>query len=330
MRRNGFPRIQNLNTSETIILSGRITTFGSSTDCHVHVDDKKIPSRAAHCIFSGGEFSIQPLDTARQLRINGEPLKGGHRLAHGDKISLGTVDFEFQDHESNEQKRDVDLAKHPVEDLISVCVTLLRNRTADVSGELVASVSRLLRCDAARLVEEDEDSGERKTVARFPEGCGLDRFSARAIDWAKSAGNTVLVADIDWQQTEESMTSLERNQISSVMCAPLIAADNVTILGYLYLDRIRERNKLFTEKDRRFCDTLVPFFTEILSNAQQHARQRDTIARLQSAKPSEGGILFESAEMERIVEQARKVARTDSPALVLGQTGTGKELMARF
>lgn len=329
MSKNAFPRIRNVGTDEIVSFSGRVVTFGSANDCHVMISDRKVASRAAHCIFTGGGYNIQPLDHG-QVRINNLPLRGGHRLAHGDKITIGGAIFEYQENEITDNKITRDPSSHPVEDLISVVVMLLRNRGADVSEELVASVSRLMRCDAARLLTEDEQSGERKTIARYPAGAGLDRFSVRAIDWAKSAGKTVLVADIADRGAMESMTSLERNQVASVMCAPLIASDHSTILGYLYLDRLRDRNTLFTEEDRNFCDTLVPLFTEILSNANRHTRQAETIARLQSAQPSRSGILFESAEMGKVIEQAQKIAKTDSPALVLGKTGTGKELMARF
>jgi DNA-binding NtrC family response regulator len=41
-----------------------------------------------------------------------------------------------------------------------------------------------------------------------------------------------------------------------------------------------------------------------------------------------GVLIGESAPMQHVYEQIEKVARTDSPVLVLGETGTGKELVA--
>ena len=43
-----------------------------------------------------------------------------------------------------------------------------------------------------------------------------------------------------------------------------------------------------------------------------------------------GEILGESKEIEKVLEQVERVARTDMTVLVLGETGTGKELVARL
>ncbi len=42
-----------------------------------------------------------------------------------------------------------------------------------------------------------------------------------------------------------------------------------------------------------------------------------------------GGIVVESRAMSSVMDQVRQVARTDSTVLILGETGTGKELVAR-
>lgn len=50
---------------------------------------------------------------------------------------------------------------------------------------------------------------------------------------------------------------------------------------------------------------------------------------LQRLHPSFESLIYVSPSMQRAVEKARTAADSDSPVLVLGETGTGKELLAR-
>jgi transcriptional regulator with GAF, ATPase, and Fis domain len=204
-------------------------------------------------------------------------------------------------------------------------VSLLRNSDRDLSADLVAAVARLLHCDAARIVTEVE--GQRATVARFPVGSNLERFSDRVIDRAKNASGTVLMHDAEWDEGD-SKNSLTRNSVSSVLCAPL--RDQETLLGYLYLDRIRP-NAPFTEEERALGDRLLPLFSLLLAVARRRQEQLRTIALFQRQGLEEsGGMIYKQAAMAEAVTLARRIAPVDAPVLILGETGTGKELMARF
>jgi transcriptional regulator with GAF, ATPase, and Fis domain len=214
-------------------------------------------------------------------------------------------------------------------ELIEIIVKLLKKKDSNIYADLVASVSKLLRCDAARLVGEDLQDGTRQTIVRYPEGIGLDRFSSRAIDWAGESSQTILMQETSWSDNPTSMTSLEQNAVSSLLCAPL--RNGPHLVGYLYLDRLKGSTP-FSEDDRVLCDSLVPLFTEIVLNAEEHLRQRQTIERLQKQREDtkQVGIIYESPQMQSIVALSKKYALTDSPVLISGETGTGKELIARF
>lgn len=60
---------------------------------------------------------------------------------------------------------------------------------------------------------------------------------------------------------------------------------------------------------------------------------RSRVAELESAQGKEGpgfdSLVFVSPVMQRIVERARTVAQTDASVLMLGETGTGKEMLAQ-
>ncbi|KMQ50007.1 Response regulator of zinc sigma-54-dependent two-component system [Chitinispirillum alkaliphilum] len=308
------------------LLKGRIITIGSSKNCQIKIN--KCRAFIAHLLFTKGSFLVQKLDSEISIKVNGSELNDEKKLKNGDLISFGNQEFVFD--ELGDDMVYQDFTPHvgePVVELIKTIVFLLKDKKQDLFSNLLCSISRLLHCDAARLVAEGSE-GSMKTVARYPLESGLDRFSNRAIDWARERGKTVLAQDEDWCEDTNSCTSLKRNYIASVMCSPLYQGEKV--LGYLYLDRL-QNNIPFCEKDRDFCDVLIPLFSEILSNFDEKRRQKETIERLQKANlPSSCSIIYECERMVQVIELVKRQARTNSPVLVLGETGTGKEFMAKL
>ena len=70
-----------------------------------------------------------------------------------------------------------------------------------------------------------------------------------------------------------------------------------------------------------------PFDPEVLINLINKACQ---LARLKKVPKRDGEIVYASREMEEILKKASLFARTEAPVLILGESGVGKELLARF
>lgn len=119
----------------------------------------------------------------------------------------------------------------------------------------------------------------------------------------------------------------------SCMVVPLCAGERR--YGVLTLDRAR------CETYRPEVVSLVEVYAQILALAIENARQRADLERLHAQEHAfaatlqselEGaGMLSqsESPAMRRLLERAQQVARTATPVLVLGETGTGKERLSR-
>jgi len=59
---------------------------------------------------------------------------------------------------------------------------------------------------------------------------------------------------------------------------------------------------------------------------------RERVAQLEAnleSYPSFESVVYVSAPMQRVVERARAAALADAPILLVGETGTGKEMLAR-
>lgn len=119
------------------------------------------------------------------------------------------------------------------------------------------------------------------------------------------------------------------------MVVPLCAGDRS--IGLMTLDRAR------CEPYPQPVADLVEVYAQVLALAIHHAEQRVRLARLyrqdqervrlleeQLAGDPEGVLASSrSPLMHEVVGRARQVATTDTPVLILGETGTGKERLAR-
>ena len=321
------PRLVPAEGGAGVPLTGRLMTVGSAAGCGLRLAGRKAPALAGHLLFKEGAYHLHDLSGGGQFRVNGEILRGPRPLVDGDALELAGAAFTYREGpDAGALAAAGALSAGPLEGLIESVVGLLEQRGPDIFPALVASVSRLLRCDAARVVEEDAD-GESRTLARYPAGAALDRFSKRAIEWARESRRAVLMQESDWEGGY-SIESLRKNAVGAIICTALREGD--AILGYLYMDRLGGSDP-FTEPDRAFAESLGRLFGAILSQRRALARQQEAIARLQDAPAGEAaGIVHESPAMAAALELAGKMARTGGNVLIRGETGTGKEMVARY
>ncbi|HOX25589.1 MAG TPA: sigma-54 dependent transcriptional regulator [Candidatus Krumholzibacteria bacterium] len=59
-------------------------------------------------------------------------------------------------------------------------------------------------------------------------------------------------------------------------------------------------------------------------------RENQNLRDLLQRRQGESGLVYRSAAMAHLIEQARQVAASEAPVLITGESGTGKELIARL
>ncbi|MEM1034012.1 MAG: sigma 54-interacting transcriptional regulator [Myxococcota bacterium] len=178
-------------------------------------------------------------------------------------------------------------------------------------------------------------SGEHKWVVRAsrgvdqaaiadPEGKVSDSIVQQVIDEERP----IIVSDALNDTTFGRSESVVAMQLSSVMCAPLHAQGE--LIGALYVgnDKVKE---LFRKPQLDLLSIFAGQASLILQNAMLVAALREDKAKLQGELRDKrfGEIIGACASMREVFRKLEKVAGTDIGVLITGETGTGKELVAR-
>ncbi|MBP9087955.1 MAG: sigma-54-dependent Fis family transcriptional regulator, partial [Kofleriaceae bacterium] len=125
-----------------------------------------------------------------------------------------------------------------------------------------------------------------------------------------------------------SAKSVMRLKVSSVICVPLL--DRGRLLGLIYVgnDSIRE---LFQQDTMRAVTVFSAQASLIVANALLLNELRVDNKRLSEKLEQSrfGEIVGTSAPMQQVFRKVEKIASTDISVLITGETGTGKELIAR-
>lgn len=227
--------------------------------------------------------------------------------------------------------------------------TLLELTNAVVSRldlrELFAAISSSLRqlfdCEFASLaLYEAERNRMRIRALDFPSGKGLIREEMTvALDAAPSGEafrrrEPLLLSRTDLEGY--SHTAIEAEGLRSALCLPLVGRNGP--IGTLNLASLRDN--AFSQEDVDFLRQVADQITIAVENAlafQRIEKQKERLAEeklyLEDELRAEYGleeIIGESPAWRRAIEQVRQVAPTESTVLLHGETGTGKELLARL
>ena len=205
--------------------------------------------------------------------------------------------------------------------------------------EVSASVRSLMQCDGVGVVLSDPDSGqlrvyafdkpERKGIVH--EGMNISTEGSATLVRAFQTRQVVCVAQLDG--TLDPLAAAEG--VKSMCHLPLIGRDRV--LGVLSL--ARDRDGAFGEEDAGFLGQVASQITLAVENAIAYgeiASLKDKLAQevvyLQDEIRTElkfEEIVGNSDVLRRVLAELETVAPTDSTVLIYGETGTGKELIAR-
>jgi transcriptional regulator with GAF, ATPase, and Fis domain len=169
-----------------------------------------------------------------------------------------------------------------------------------------ATVSRNFRSEALDAAEEEVSSSISAVVMEQGRALVLDD----ALDSERFGQNP----------------SVRRLGLRSVLCAPLVASSEAFALIYL---ENRDVARRFNEHHRQVLDEICELAAPRLRSAVAVEHARRMAQDFGPAAAEADGILTADRVMATLLETVRQVASSDLAVLIQGETGTGKELVAR-
>ena len=196
-----------------------------------------------------------------------------------------------------------------------------------------------------------------RNVDREQLGRSHMKFSRSIAERVLAEGDAVMTDDAGADERFRGGKSVHAMSLRSVLCVPVRSSEGV--LGALYVDNRFQRGR-FTERDTAWLGAFADFVAIALTNAGLQAQLEERNRQLEAERERVGellrgqaeqidrlseqvrraqgvreqrypyvGIVGESPAMKRVFELLDRVIDTMLPVLVEGDSGTGKELVAR-
>ena len=341
-------------TEEFDLADGGTITIGRSDECEVSLWDEAASRRHAQVEFVAGEWIVSDLGSANGVFVNGQQVRRV-ALNSGDQLAVGDTVLQVATGRFRERPTAIAKPSEGADERFTVERALSRE-AVQLGSRLTADDEQGRRLEALlNLVDRVQGAGDGAAIHRalldgtaralnveraaiIPCSIGSHaplfddaihhadeaRISRLVVETVLRDGDALHVSDLE----EEAAPSPERHSIvrhgvASVIAVPIAARERR--LGVLYLEGTTRSP--FGEDELAFAARVAQIAGLALDAIERLDHSRRVIARRD--RSGDQKIVTTSAKLDEARQHLTRFAGSGGPVLIIGETGTGKELVAQ-
>jgi transcriptional regulator with GAF, ATPase, and Fis domain len=327
---------------KSYLIAKPVTTLGAELGNDVALGESGVCTHHAQILFDGRDFQLEEMDRQGEILINGKK-KRRTRLVHGDRIQLGTAQLSFSALSELPFETELPDSSRGGADMSSLRRLqvfserlMTRSSVDDILETLLDDVVELTRAARGVVLLVDPTNAEQEAprvrASRNIRGESLQdptvAISDSIVRQVLASKRPVIVSDALTDTTFGKSESVIALRLSSVMCVPLLNQGEVIGAIYVGNDEIKS---LFNKSQLDLLTIYAAQASLILQNALLVSTLRADKEKLSAELHDKrfGEIIGSCSSMLEVFRKLQKVAGTDISVLITGETGTGKELIAR-